>query len=872
MKRISLLLAMALILAVAVPAMAGPFSDVPATHWAYDALQKLSATGIITGYPDGTFKGKKTLTRYEIAVVTARILDNVAAERAMLAEKVDALEDGLTAGQAEDVIAIFKSLMAKDGNKVETPVAVESEHLSETQAEEVAGIVSALVLEFQFELEALGADIAALGERIDAVNARIDELQTVTFNGEYSVDYTKNVIDGTAYIDPFDRSGDEFTTDDDTFEHALDLGMVINKGAFNVDVNLSASSDVFGTWSVDDDDDYLPNVAERTGYDDDKSFTIDGFDATVTTDDVTVTIANGQELVLTDFLLGLNEEDDEVTYDGVVAQSGDNTYALVRYTEDLEEELTVAGFGDHDIPATYTHDGVDYVVIDMTNDEIKDPAKEDVVIAKLVKDIFAAKQDLGLLDTTAFVGLMVDANGQSKPDETDASDPEKDIEVDSVFAKDGHIIAGLESGYDVLGIDLDTSVAVSRTADETEDDKYNYGNMFRISGKRNIGNLELAAGFRKFDDFEALNDNIGDEDGYDVSAKLPVGPLTVNGEYTVVTDDETIINGGAELADWNALGFIINADYSKEMRNLDENKEADREKRNVEISKNLLGIELTTGYKYDQYTDYADDADKVYGEEVTEDVELEIIEDELYIYQYDNYGDKLTKDVWEADDQFNNVYANLAWDTFIPGLDVTADYTYELDDVDTKLSTHEYGVNYAMGILTAGLTHDRSDVDDIATTMNAGIAYSIITADVEKELEGDLTVTASVNPEEYNVFGFGIDTEANFKMVNDTDAINYDLGVEVNKSINALTLNGGYKYADHSINEKSDEELVGTMNKWTAGLSYALTDSISADLNYTNLKFEGIGYDEDAVVVDQMNEFDADYTAEKITGGFSFSF
>jgi len=51
------------------------YPDVPRGHWAYNAIDRLSRAGIIEGYPDGTFKGPKAMTRYEFAVAIARILD-----------------------------------------------------------------------------------------------------------------------------------------------------------------------------------------------------------------------------------------------------------------------------------------------------------------------------------------------------------------------------------------------------------------------------------------------------------------------------------------------------------------------------------------------------------------------------------------------------------------------------------------------------------------------------------------------------------------------------------------------------------------------------------------------------------------------------
>ena len=44
-----------------------PFSDVPADHWAKDAVDTLHGNGALKGYPDGKFHGDKAMTRYEYA-------------------------------------------------------------------------------------------------------------------------------------------------------------------------------------------------------------------------------------------------------------------------------------------------------------------------------------------------------------------------------------------------------------------------------------------------------------------------------------------------------------------------------------------------------------------------------------------------------------------------------------------------------------------------------------------------------------------------------------------------------------------------------------------------------------------------------------
>ncbi len=56
------------------------FSDVPASHWASEAIKELSELGCISGYPDGTFKPENRITRAEFAVVLVKAYNiNVAA-------------------------------------------------------------------------------------------------------------------------------------------------------------------------------------------------------------------------------------------------------------------------------------------------------------------------------------------------------------------------------------------------------------------------------------------------------------------------------------------------------------------------------------------------------------------------------------------------------------------------------------------------------------------------------------------------------------------------------------------------------------------------------------------------------------------------
>lgn len=142
MRRIIVLLAaLGLMLTVALPAFAGPFTDVPTDHWAYDAIDKLQSEGFVEGYPDGTFRGNRSFTRYEMSMVVARIWDRLVAE-------LDALQldtSGLvTYDELQDELALIYDLLD----------------------------------EFAAELDNLGVRVDDLESRMDSAEHRIANLES----------------------------------------------------------------------------------------------------------------------------------------------------------------------------------------------------------------------------------------------------------------------------------------------------------------------------------------------------------------------------------------------------------------------------------------------------------------------------------------------------------------------------------------------------------------------------------------------------------------------------------------------------------------------------------------------------------------------
>ena len=89
----SLVLAMAIAMGISASAFAAnPFSDVPAGHWAYGSIAKLAAAGIVDGYGDGTYRGDRLMTRYEMAQIVARAMAKGANVDRLASEFADELD------------------------------------------------------------------------------------------------------------------------------------------------------------------------------------------------------------------------------------------------------------------------------------------------------------------------------------------------------------------------------------------------------------------------------------------------------------------------------------------------------------------------------------------------------------------------------------------------------------------------------------------------------------------------------------------------------------------------------------------------------------------------------------------------------------
>ena len=133
----SLWLGAAAALLAGTAAAANPFSDVAPSDWPYQAVAALSDAGVVEGYPDGTFRGDRPVTRYEMAQITARLMakedlltpeerqttarlaEEYAAELTSLGVRVSSLEEkvGRITWRAEMRTAYQKWTENKDNGK-----------------------------------------------------------------------------------------------------------------------------------------------------------------------------------------------------------------------------------------------------------------------------------------------------------------------------------------------------------------------------------------------------------------------------------------------------------------------------------------------------------------------------------------------------------------------------------------------------------------------------------------------------------------------------------------------------------------------------------------------------------------------------------
>ncbi|RIH86067.1 S-layer homology domain-containing protein [Calidithermus roseus] len=177
---------------------AAQFSDVPAGHWAQEAVEAITARGIIVGFPDGTFRGNENLTRYQAALIIYRLLQQLEAEKgagpateavtAMTEEEKAALQNAIQELAAELAALGVRVSALEDNAATKDDIAALQAQIDELKAAqaptgEAVDQQALQDLADRVEAASVAADTALaqaqeLGERLDTVEGDVAALKS----------------------------------------------------------------------------------------------------------------------------------------------------------------------------------------------------------------------------------------------------------------------------------------------------------------------------------------------------------------------------------------------------------------------------------------------------------------------------------------------------------------------------------------------------------------------------------------------------------------------------------------------------------------------------------------------------------------------
>lgn len=154
MKRLFFITVALLMVFSLIPAAFGAFEDEPAAdHWVYENFQKVNDAGLLKGYPDGTFKGERPATRYEMVEMVARLLD-------YFQDKI-----GQTDTDGNGVVCL-------DEEQVKAIIAESNSEM----VDEIYTAIENLEIALQEDLAALDVRVTTLEEEVELLKQRDEEL------------------------------------------------------------------------------------------------------------------------------------------------------------------------------------------------------------------------------------------------------------------------------------------------------------------------------------------------------------------------------------------------------------------------------------------------------------------------------------------------------------------------------------------------------------------------------------------------------------------------------------------------------------------------------------------------------------------------
>ncbi|MGB4263246.1 MAG: S-layer homology domain-containing protein [Fervidobacterium sp.] len=158
------------------------YKDVDESHWAYEAISTLGDLEIITGFPDGTYRGNEVITRYQVAVLMYRLYS-------VLNQRLEELKAKL--------------------NTVESQMNSRIDQMSISQSIQISTLSSLQKADFDKQLNDLKVTLNILSENVKKVSQDFSDLSATTSKLSKDIADSKNQYNDLKKLlnDVYDKYG-----------------------------------------------------------------------------------------------------------------------------------------------------------------------------------------------------------------------------------------------------------------------------------------------------------------------------------------------------------------------------------------------------------------------------------------------------------------------------------------------------------------------------------------------------------------------------------------------------------------------------------------------------------------------------------------
>lgn len=158
-------LAVLVLLGFAAPSFAGGFDDVPAGHYAYNAVQYLYERGILKGDEWGKFNGEQVLTRYDFAIALARAISAIEETEAEENEEGEGADKGEITPDITAMVDVLKKEFQAELEEIKATLADHETRISTVES----------------DVSTLKEDVGSLDKNVEDINKKLGKIR---FSGD----------------------------------------------------------------------------------------------------------------------------------------------------------------------------------------------------------------------------------------------------------------------------------------------------------------------------------------------------------------------------------------------------------------------------------------------------------------------------------------------------------------------------------------------------------------------------------------------------------------------------------------------------------------------------------------------------------------